>query len=315
MPAGMAELLRSPCCQARLRAEGDTLCCANPGCGRQFPIVDAVPVSLNESASIFSIQSVVARDETFFPKRSSRIKAALRRLVPSLNWNMKAAANYRRVNEILRRSTERPRVLVLGGSIVGQGMTPLLTEGAIDLVESDIALGSRTTVVCDAHDIPFADCSFDLVIAQAVLEHVVDPRRCAEEMHRVAVAGGLVYVETPFMQQVHAGPYDFTRFTHLGHRRLFRKFEEIESGAVCGPGMALAWSYQYFMLSFVTSRTARGLVKAFSALTAFWLRYVDRYLIDKPGTLDAASGYYFLGRKADHTLSDRELIQLYRGAE
>ena len=63
---------------------------------------------------------------------------------------------------------------------------------------------------------------------------------------------GVVYAETPFMQQVHMGPYDFTRFTHSGHRRLFRRFEEVESGAVCGPGMALAWAYQYFLLSFAT---------------------------------------------------------------
>ena len=50
---------------------------------------------------------------------------------------------------------------------------------------------------------------------------------------------GLVYADTPFMQQVHMGRYDFTRFTYLGHRRLFRKFEEIDSGAVSGPAMAL----------------------------------------------------------------------------
>ena len=47
---------------------------------------------------------------------------------------------------------------------------------------------------------------------------------------------GLVYAETPFLQQVHGGPYDFTRFTHLGHRRLFRKFIELESGATAGAG-------------------------------------------------------------------------------
>ena len=59
-----------------------------------------------------------------------------------------------------------------------------------------------------------------------------------------------MYAETPFMQQVCVARFDFTRFTHLGHRRLFRWFDEVRSGPVCGPGMALAWSYQYFLLSF-----------------------------------------------------------------
>ena len=125
-------------------------------------------------------------------------------------------------------------------------------------------------LICDAHDIPFADGSFDAVIAQAVLEHVVDPHRCVAEIHRVLNAQGVVYAETPFMQQVHAGRYDFARFTHLGHRRLFRMFQEIDSGAVCGPGMALAWSYQYFLMSFTTSKTLRKLAGVFARLTSFF---------------------------------------------
>ena len=110
------------------------------------------------------------------------------------------------------------------------------------------------------------------------------------------------------------GPYDFTRFTHLGHRRLFRRFDEIESGAVAGAGTALAWSYQYFLLSFVRSHPARSIVKAVARLTAFWLKYFDYFLLNTPGALDAASGCYFLGRKSDRVWSDREIVQQYPGA-
>jgi hypothetical protein len=45
----------------------------------------------------------------------------------------------------------------------------------------------------------------------------------------------------------------------------------------------------------------------------FWLKYFDYYLINKPGTLDGASGYYFMGRRSDQILADRELIKLYKG--
>jgi hypothetical protein len=37
----------------------------------------------------------------------------------------------------------------------------------------------------------------------------------------------------------------------------------------------------------------------FARLTSFYLKYFDYYLIDKAGALDAASGYYFLGRKGE----------------
>jgi hypothetical protein len=37
-------------------------------------------------------------------------------------------------------------------------------------------------------------------------------------------------------------------------------------------------------------------------------------VIDNPGTLDAASAHYFIGRKSDDELTDRELVSLYRGA-
>jgi hypothetical protein len=79
--------------------------------------------------------------------------------------------------------------------------------------------------------------------------------------------------------------------------------------------MALAWSYQYFILSFVKTKTAKNLVKFFTRLTSFWLKYFDYFLIDKPGTFDAASGYYFIGTKSDQVLTDRELIKLYKGIQ
>jgi len=182
------------------------------------------------------------------------------------------------------------------------------------LVESDVSFGPRTTLIADAHDLPFADGTFDGVVAQAVLEHVVDPYRCAQEMWRVLRPRGLIYAETPFMQQVHEGRYDFTRFTHLGHRRVFRGFEEIDSGAIGGPGMALGWAWAYFLMSFAGSRRARSILYALARFTAFPAKYFDYLLLGRPAALDAAAGTYFLGRRSEQVLSDRELIAQYRGA-
>src|SRR3546814_5193397 len=63
----------------------------------------------------------------------------------------------------------RPRVLVVGGGIVGSGMEPLLHAPGIELVETDVALEERTQLVCDAHDLPFDDASFDGVDRKSVV--------------------------------------------------------------------------------------------------------------------------------------------------
>lgn len=45
--------------------------------------------------------------------------------------------------------------------------------------------------------LPFADASFDLVVANAVLEHIADPRACAAEIERVLRPGGWFCAWTP----------------------------------------------------------------------------------------------------------------------
>jgi len=310
------ELLRCPICYAKLQLAGEQFKCTSSECSTCFPIVDGVPVLIKEQSSIFSINEVVSHRKAFFSNVSeSKLRRVINCLIPTISKNIKAKSNYKRMVQILLEQSTSPRVLVIGGRTLGEGMEPLVNNRAIELVESDVLFGPRTMLICDAHDIPFEDGVFDAVVVQAVLEHVVDPYRCSEEIYRVLKEGGIVYAETPFMQQVHGGRYDFTRFTYLGHRRLFRRFEEIDSGATCGPGMALAWSYQYFLLSFTTSRILRTLLIVFARLTSFYLKYFDYYLINRPGAFDAASGYYFLGRKSEQVLSDRALIRLYRGAE
>ena len=131
------------------------------------------------------------------------------------------------------------------------------------------------------HDLPFHDGSVDCVIAQAVLEHVLDPYAVVDEMYRVLGDRGLVYSDTPFMVQVHGREFDFTRFTFLGHRRLFRQFSLVASGVTCGPGMALAWTLRYFLLSFFESQRLRALVSGFSRCAFFWLKYFDYFLIHR----------------------------------
>ena len=314
----ISQKLCCPICHFKLKIMINELECINPECQFLFPIIDNIPILINESSSLFSIEDYAHYRSTFFPLISrgrivGKMMQVVNKLLPTISLNVKARQNYLKLAKLLKRQNDNPIVLVLGGSIVGQGLESILECASIQFVESDVSFGCRTVLISDAHDIPFEDSTFDGVIVQATLEHVIDPYRCVDEIHRVLKSKGLVYAETPFMQPVHGGKYDFTRFTLLGHRRLFSKFSEICSGVACGPGMALAASYQYFLWSFVTSSLARKFVKVFASLTSFWLKYFDYLLIRNPSSLDAASGFYFMGEKSSKTLSDRELIKLYKG--
>jgi SAM-dependent methyltransferase len=308
--ARITALVRCPRCKGSLTHIAVQLRCS--ACNLQFPIVGGVPVLINEDNSVFAVADFVDRRETFF-KQAPKWKRQISNALPSISLNARAHANYATFAQHLLNMARRPRLLVIGGSIEGIGSHDVLHNDAIDITETDVSWGPRTQIIADAHDLPFPDASFDGVIVQAVLEHVVDPYRCVAEIHRVLSINGLVYAETPFIQQVHGAAYDFHRFTHLGHRRLFRHFGEVRSGAVCGPGMALAWSYTYFLMSFARGSRSRSALRLLGRLSSFWLKYFDYALLDKPTALDAASAVYFLGRKSAHALPDRDLIRAYTG--
>lgn len=278
---------------------------------KRYPIVYEIPILIDEKRSLFTVNDYKQKDnKTLNLKKPTKANQILKKFIPTTSVNIKAKENFNKICKILPNNS---KILIIGGRIKGQGMDAIYSHKSFDIVGSDVSFGPYTTLICDAHDIPFDDQVFDCVIIQAVLEHVLEPTRCVSEVHRVLKQSGLVYAETPFIQQVHGKQYDFTRFTHLGHRRLFRYFEEISSGPACGPGMALAWSYSFFLRSFATGHLMSRILLSFGYITSFYLKYFDFFLIDKPGSYDAASALFFLGRKSTKAISDRDLINQFKG--
>jgi SAM-dependent methyltransferase len=308
--------LQCPRCGGDIDVHEGDLCCLREGCATRFPIVDGCPILINDAESAFRVHDFVAGARTtgqvarpsVDPTWRVRAKAVLRSLVPSISFS---STDFDLQDALAQAGTELPgraRILVLGA-----GDSELKIDAAHEIVYTDVDLGPLTHAVCDAHDIPFHDGSFDFVACISVLEHVADPYRCVAEIHRVLRADGCVYAVTPFMQQVHMGAYDFTRFTHLGHRRLFRWFTELRSGVSVGPGMALAWSIERFVSGFAVKPRTRSVLRVLARFIAFPVKYFDVILARRPSAYDSASGYYFFGRKADTALSDRELVRGYRG--
>lgn len=311
LAAEVRALLRCVRCHGVLTAGASTYNCQDPACGSSYPVVDGIPVLVASERSVFSVEEILATRSAAGKRKG--LRAFVLQSLPSLSSSHPTSRNCALFARLLSERSA-PRVLVVGGRTDRSDHAPLLARRDIEFVETDIRFGPKTAVICDAHDLPFASGSFDGVLITWVLEHVLDPARSVDEVHRVLRDDGIVYAETPFMQQVHEGAYDFTRFTHLGHRRLFRTFDDIDSGIVGGPGMALAWAWRYFLTSIAQRGLPRALAIAFSALTAFWLPLLDPLLARRPGSFDAASGFYFLGRRSLDVLSDRDLVRRYRGA-
>jgi hypothetical protein len=123
---------------------------------------------------------------------------------------------------------------------LGAGSTGEVLPGSIEL---ETVVFRNTHVVGDVHRLPFADASLGGAMALNVFEHLEDPERAAAELRRVVRPGGLVLVQTAFLQPLHADPYHFYNATETGVRRWFRHFEDVEVGVPgnFNPAFALSW--------------------------------------------------------------------------
>ena len=318
--ATIAGLLACPRCRAGLAEDTHGFRCTEPACpyasSNSFPRLGESVVAVDFERSILRPEVVADWSSRLDAGESSQPlhRAAIQRVWPSLRsmWkplNRVAERNVARLLTLL--PDRRARVLVVGGGTIGNGMGRLYACGEdIEVIGLDLYRSDVTQVVADAHAIPLRSGSVDAVIVQAVLEHVLIPTAVVDEIHRVLAEDGVVYAETPFMQQVHAGAYDFTRFTASGHRYLFRRFDEIDSGAVAGPGTALLWSIDHLVRSLARSQHAGRLARAL----LFWLRFLDR-VVDPAHALDAASAVFFLGRRRSTEMTRREIVSYYPGAQ
>jgi ubiquinone/menaquinone biosynthesis C-methylase UbiE len=78
-------------------------------------------------------------------------------------------------------------------------------------------------ILADGHNLPFTDNTFDACFCNTVLEHVKDPEKVIREIKRVLKKEGTLVISIPFLQEIHADPHDFQRYTPYGLKHLMEE--------------------------------------------------------------------------------------------
>ncbi|HFU76307.1 MAG TPA: class I SAM-dependent methyltransferase [Arcobacter sp.] len=77
--------------------------------------------------------------------------------------------------------------------------------------------------LCSADSIPVEDEHFDMVLLCEVLEHLENPEEVLNEAQRVLKKGGRVIISMPFLNAIHADPYDYQRWTDFKFQAELKK--------------------------------------------------------------------------------------------
>lgn len=217
---------------------------------------------------------------------------------PHPTWQSKASRN--RVIEFLQNEQARSP----GGLRLNLGSAS--RRFSIRMLNLDLLAGNDIDIKGNLLCLPVRDESIDTIVCTGVLEHISGPDKAVEEIYRVLKFEGRVFIETPFMQTVHASPMDYYRWTPDGLRQLLSAFDILELNVVAGPASALAWLAQETMamlFSFHNELIYKIGLRVFGWL-AIPLSWLDILLERNPRAWHAASGYALVAVK--RKLSERE---------
>ena len=287
------DILVCPKCREHFMEKGSLYC---QRCGYTFAITaEGKPILLSPESAELKARAAKEERERFGAGRMvkgglfARLAALLK--PPSFSLNTSFPQVKRALSENAKAGS--PRALFIGG----MRKSDLKYFDFAERVVIDISDSACVDMIADAHKLPFMGESFDLLICQAVLEHVMDEEEVLGEMRRVLKPGGLAYVSIPFIQPYHSSPCDFRRFTLTGLESKMKGYRKIASGVASGPGSAMARLAVVFAMSLSDNEFFRRAAFYIFGWLFFWLKYLDLFLNGKKYAHMMCAAVYYVGEK------------------
>lgn len=171
-------------------------------------------------------------------------------------------------------------------------------------INLNIAKMDNVDIIGDAENLPFENDSIDVLISNAVLEHVKDLNKAVAEMKRVLKPNGFVYIEIPFMQHYHTHDSygvtfeDYRRLTKKGLQETFSFCEPIDVGVCVGPiSTALQIVYTLFEDYFESGFLKKIIRNVYYSVGNKLANLDNRLSEEKINKSRIPSGIYFFGMK------------------
>lgn len=173
-----------------------------------------------------------------------------------------------------------------------------------NIVTIDIDPKADPDIVADAHELPFADESFEVVLCREVLEHVKEPTVVLKEIKRVLKPGGTLYLSTRFLFPLHEIPNDHWRFTKYCLEELFSSFNGVTIKEETKPMLAvacllqrLAWQTEFKHFGKIIKGLILVLAYAFSKLDGIIAHQYGDVRKDTIVENAFTTGYYIVAKK------------------
>jgi len=300
----LGEVSACPVCKTKVKLTNDGKKFECLKCGRFFHIDDGVPIMMSsevqaEMIALINNETIGTTDTDWHKLKTNHplLYKVVRGIKPPFRVGSLHKYVYSQLIKLLDEF-KTPRILIVGSGVEeGSGAEILGHRFKDNMLNMDIAKFKSVDIVGDTRYLPFLNESFHGVILQGVLEHVPDSQKVVDEITRVCLNSGYIYIAIPWMQCFHPDPGDYQRYSIQGLRQLFNQFEIVYEGALAGPASAAHIVLSEFLASFSDHKQIRRAIRFFARWILSPILIFDFYLLRKKYAYVNASSVFIIGRK------------------
>lgn len=119
--------------------------------------------------------------------------------------------------------------------------------------------------------------SYEVIVCTGLLEHIPDPQRLIDDLHRILVPGGKLVISGSAVFSFHEGPDNFFHFTPYGFKVLFKEwthFEMLRGSSM--PFETIGILMQRILMQSYISPPARPIVELLTLIIPVLDRFVGK---------------------------------------